>query len=151
MHRTTTVMAEILDLQPATAPDLVCTVLKHGHNDGARLVASFGVELPEPGGAEGVSGYVGSADVDALLRVAARVADDLGDDAIGPEHVILATLADESIDPEHAGLFKVLVGREPLFREQLARLRAGRTDLLAPEADEAFLAEVEQQLYRLAD
>jgi hypothetical protein len=148
----TSILAARISTQPGpvTAPDVVCAVIKDGANRGARLLASFGVELPEPAPVTGRSSADGlEPDAVALLVAAAGVADELGDEAVEPEHVVLA--AADGGDPVHAGMYRLLGLRPDLLREQLARLRAGRTDLLEPEPDEAYLDEIEAAMHALAD
>jgi hypothetical protein len=132
--------------QPITAPDLVCAVIKHGDNLGARLLASFRIELP-PAGLGAPSGAGLSDDAEHLLDGAAEVARSLGDAAVGPEHVVIAG-ADERYDPTHAGAFRVLGTNADRLREQLVRLRDG-DDLLEPVVDDAYLAEIERALQDL--
>lgn len=148
----TSILAARISTQPGpvTAPDVVCAVIKDGANQGARLLASFGVELPEPAPVTGRPSADGlEPDAIALLDAAVAVAHELGDEVVEPEHVVIA--AADGGDAVHAGMYRVLGLRPDLLREQLTRLRAGRADLLGPEPDEAYLDEVEAAMHALAD
>ena len=137
--------------RPVEAHDLVCAVIKDGANAGARLLESFDIELPEPAPAAG--GPLSTAglapDAEHLLAVAEAVARELGDPQVDAEHVVLAAI--DGADPVHAGMYRVFGINPALARGQLARLRAGGTDLLAPVPDEAYLDELEAAMHALAD
>lgn len=140
------------EARPATAPDVVCAIVKDGTNLGARLIESFQVELPVPLLAAGGdrSGSL-APDAEELLLVAAAVARELGHGKVGPEHVVIA--AADGADPVHAGMFAVLGLKPSLLRRQLTRLLAdpSTSDLLEPEVDPAFIDRMEAELHRLAD
>ena len=129
-----------------TAMDVVCGVILHGDNLGARLLASFGIDLPEPS-APPLTDELAPDAVD-LLEAAAGVAAELGDPAVGPEHVVIASA--EGADPVHERTWRALGITGPLLRAQLERLRQGG-ELLAPVPDPAYLAELESALHALAD
>lgn len=139
--------------RPMEPYDLVCGIIKDGENLGARLLRSFGVELPEAAPVGPASGV----EVDAvaatrgLLEAAAKVALELKHGWVGCEHVIIA--AAEGADPLHADMYKVLGVTPRQLREQLERLLANpwTTQTVEPEVDQAFMAKVEAELHRLAD
>jgi hypothetical protein len=138
--------------RPVEAYDLVCGIVKHGENLGARLLTSFGVELPEPDPTPGRGGAGELTDgARALLEAAARVAIELRHDHVGTEHVVIA--AAEGADPLHADMYKVLGVTPRLLREQLDRFLANpwTTATVEPEVDQDFMAKVEAELHRLAD
>jgi hypothetical protein len=139
------------DARLLTAPDLVCAVIRHGDNAGARLIASFRVDLPDPRPADREPGD-GALDEGSrsLLEAAARVARELDDGAVATEHVVIAA---SEVEPLHAGVYAALGISPALLRAQLARLRADPStrDLLEPQVDPAFDALVDEALHRLAD
>jgi len=138
--------------RPVEALDLVCAIVEHGENLGARLLTSFGVELPEPDPAPKAAGAGElTPGARALLEAAARVAIELRHDRVGTEHVVIA--AAEGADPTHADMFKVLGVTPRLLREQLERFLANpwTTHTVEPEVDQDFVAKVEAELHRLAD
>ena len=138
--------------RPVEAYDLVCGIVKHGENLGAKLLTSFGVELPEPDPTPQPGGAGELTDgARHLLEAAARLAIELKHEHVGTEHVVIA--AAEGADPLHTDMYKVLGVTPRLLREQLERFLANpwTTRTVEPEVDQAFIDKVEAELHRLAD
>jgi hypothetical protein len=133
--------------------DLVCGIIKDGENLGARLLRSFGIELPEPAPVEARA----TTDVQAteatrgLLEAAAKVALELKHAWVGCEHVVIA--AAEGADPLHADMYRALGVTPRLLRDQLERFLANpwSTATVEPEPDQGFMDRIESELHRLAD
>jgi len=150
-------LAAILDKRrnqgrPVEAHDVVCGIIKHGENLGARLLTSFGVELPEPDPTPADGGDAELTDgARHLLEAAARLALELRHDQVGTEHVVIA--AAEGADPLHADMYRALGVTPRLLREQLDRFLANpwTTATVEPEPDQGFLRKLEAELHRLAD
>jgi len=138
--------------RPVEAHDLVCGIIKHGENLGARLLTSMGIELPEPdptAGGEGTGELTAGAR--GLLAAAAKVAIDLRHNYVGTEHVVIA--AAEGGDPLHADMYAALGVTPRLLRQQLERFLANpwTTETVEPEVDPAVIDRIERELHRLAD
>lgn len=138
--------------RPVEAHDLVCAVIKHGENLGARLLTSVGIELPEPAPASAGDGTGElTAAARGLLEAAAKLAIELKHDYVGTEHVVIA--AAEGGDPLHAEVYAALGATPRLLRRQLERFLANpwSTETVEPEVDPAVLDRIERELHRLAD
>jgi ATP-dependent Clp protease ATP-binding subunit ClpC len=133
-----------------TARDLLCGILKHGDNLGARAVAAMGVDLPSHHRAEsgGGDGSLAHDAIDALCE-AYKVSLDMRHDWLGTEHVVIALAADGSPFRE---MFAALGISDRLLRQQVERMiaNAWTTDHVKPVEDPTQLERLNQEVQRLA-
>jgi Clp amino terminal domain, pathogenicity island component len=152
-------LAAILDIQRAeraqqgrdvTARDLMCGILKHGENLGARAIAAMGVELPAPHHASRANG-TGALAPDAVdaLAGAYKVSLEMRHNYIGTEHVAIALAAEDS--PVH-DIFAALGVTDRLLRQQVERMLANpwTTQHVQPQPDPDRFDRLDQEVQRLA-
>ena len=131
--------------------DLLCFIMKHGNNLGARALVMLGVDLPEP---RGDLGSKGKGELDAaaqeLLIDAYRIALEMRHDHVGTEHVVLAVSQNGGI---HGQTLAALGVNPRNLRAQIDKLLANpwTTERVAPEEDTELLQRIERELHRLAD
>jgi ATP-dependent Clp protease ATP-binding subunit ClpC len=138
------------DGRPVSALEVLCSIIKHGENLGARALTMLGVELPDKRPLRGAKGAAGALADDArtLLVAATRIALDMRHDYVGTEHVVIAC-AD---DPSMRDLFGALGIEQPTIRRQVERLLANPwTSESEPTAVPAELLDrLETEVQRLA-
>ncbi|GAB3980438.1 hypothetical protein GCM10029978_078500 [Actinoallomurus acanthiterrae] len=134
-----------------TVRDLLCGILKHGDNLGARAVAAMGVELPPPRRDEPRGGGDGGLAPDAIdaLAAAYKVSLEMRHDHLGTEHVVIALAADDSPFQE---MFAALGITDRLLRQQVERMIANpwTTDHVKPVEDPTQLERLNLEVQRLA-
>jgi ATP-dependent Clp protease ATP-binding subunit ClpC len=139
------------DGKPVSALEVLCSIIKHGENLGARALTMLGVELPEKRSVRGGRGSAGglAEDARALLGDAARVALDMRHNYVGTEHVVIACADDDSM----RDMFGALGIEQPTIRRQVERLLANPwTSESEPTAVPAELLDrLESEVQRLAD
>ena len=130
--------------------ELLCFIMKHKENLGARAIAMLGVELPEPDLDVGVEGR-GELDADAqdLLVDAYKVALDMRHDHVGTEHVVIAVVERGGI---HGQTLEALGVTPRNLRAQVEKLLANpwTNERVAPEQEPAILDRLEEEVQRLA-
>jgi ATP-dependent Clp protease ATP-binding subunit ClpC len=137
--------------KPVSALEVLCSIIKHGENLGARALTMLGVELPEKRAVRGaVKGAAGALadDARALLVEATRVALDMRHNYVGTEHVVIACADERSM----RDLFGALGIEQPTIRRQVERLLTNPwTSESEPTAIPAELLDrLETEVQRLA-
>lgn len=133
--------------------ELLCFVMKHGENLGARALAMLDVDLPDPALAPPRPEDRGDGELDGdaqdLLVAAFKVAVELRHDHLGTEHVVLAVADGGGL---HGEMLKALGATPRAIRAQIEKLLANpwTNDRVAPEPDPAVLSRIEDELQRLA-
>jgi ATP-dependent Clp protease ATP-binding subunit ClpC len=137
--------------KPVSALEVLCSIIKHGENLGARALTMLGVELPDTrpvrGGSKAPAGALGE-DARSLLVAATRIALDMRHNYVGTEHVVIACAADDAM----RDLFGALGIEQSTIRRQVERLLANPwTSEAEPTAVPAELLDrLETEVARLA-
>ena len=142
--------------------DLLCFVMKHGENLGARALAMLDVDLPDPAlqpprpedkGESISSGRPADGELDGdaqdLLVAAYKVAVEMRHDHLGTEHVVIAVAEGGGL---HGEMLKALGASPRAIRAQVEKLIANpwTNERTAPEPDPVVLSRIEGELERLA-
>jgi ATP-dependent Clp protease ATP-binding subunit ClpC len=133
--------------------DLLCFIMKHGENLGARALAMLGVDLPDPALQPASKAVKGKGEMDEaaqdLLVDAYRVAVDMRHEHVGTEHVAIAVAEHDGV---HGQLLAALGVTPRNLRAQIEKLLANpwTSEREAPEENPELLARIEGELQRLA-
>lgn len=133
--------------------DLLCFIMKHGENLGARALAMLDVDLPDPALQPPSKLAKGEGELDDaaqdLLVDAYKIAMDMRHEHVGTEHVALAVAEGEGV---HAQMLAALGVTPRNLRAQVEKLIANpwTNERIAPEHDPALLDRLEGELQRLA-
>jgi ATP-dependent Clp protease ATP-binding subunit ClpC len=134
-----------------TALELLCGIIKHGENLGARTLTMLGVDLPEPKRSSAAKGGGELArDAREVLASAYRVSLEMKHPHVGTEHVVIA-LADDGSPA--ADLFAALGLDGRNLRQTVERLIANpwSTERTTPEVKRELIDRFEIEVQRLAD
>lgn len=133
--------------------DLLCFIMKHGQNLGARALAMLDVDLPDPALQPPSKLAKGEGELDGaaqdLLVDAYKVALDMRHDHVGTEHVVIAVAEGEGI---HAQMLHALGVTPRNLRAQVEKLIANpwTNERMAPEPDPTLLDRLGAEVQRLA-
>ena len=133
--------------------ELLCFIMKHGENLGARALTLLGVDLPDPALQPPTKAMKGHGELDPaaqdLLVVSFKVAIDMRHDYVGTEHVVIAVAEGGGV---HGQTLAALGVTPRNLRAQVEKLLANQwtTERMPPEHDPALLDRLEDEVQRLA-
>lgn len=133
--------------------ELLCFVMKHGENLGARALAMLDVDLPDPALQPPAPESTGKGELDGdaqdLLVAAYKIAVDMRHEHLGTEHVVIAVAEGGGL---HGQMLAALGVTPRNLRAQVDKLIANpwTNERMAPEQDPALLDRIEDELQRLS-